>query len=67
MTKSIARLVTEVVRSKSKGNFAVLKEVSGAQIKAVLVAVIVFGLADAVATKAILTLESSQDLFEVMR
>jgi hypothetical protein len=66
MTKSVKQRLAETVRSKSKGNFAVLKKVGGAHIKAVLVAVIVLGVAYAVATKAILTLESSQDLFEEM-
>ena len=67
MTKSSTHRFAVDVRSKGKRSFAVLKKVSGAQIKAVLVAAIVFGFAYAVATKAILALESSQDLFEVMR
>jgi hypothetical protein len=67
MRKSVRHHLEETVHSKSKGNFAVLKNVGGAHIKAVLVAAIVLGVAYAVVTKAILTLESSQDLFEVMR
>jgi hypothetical protein len=67
MTKTGTHRLAEDVRSKGKRSFAVLKKVGGAQIKAVLVAAIVFGLAYAVATKAILALDSSQDLFEVMR
>jgi hypothetical protein len=66
MTKSVKHPLKETVRSKSKGNFSVLRKVGGAHIKAALVAAIVLGVAYAVTTKAILTLESSQDLFEVM-
>jgi hypothetical protein len=57
MTKSVTHRLAEVVRSKSKRNFAVLKKVGGAHIRSVLVAAIVFGLAYAVETKAILALE----------
>jgi hypothetical protein len=67
MMKSSPHRLADDVRSKGKRNFSVLKKVSGAQIKAVLVAAIVFGLAYAIETKAILALELSQDLFEVMR
>lgn len=67
MTKSVKQhRFAEAVRSKSKGNFAVFKRVGGAHIKTALVAAIVIGVAYAVATKAILTLESSQDIFEEM-
>jgi hypothetical protein len=51
---------------KAKETSLFSKKFSGAQLKAVLVAAIVFGLAYAIETKAILALESSQDLFEVM-
>ena len=57
MTKSVMRHLAKVVRSRSKGGFAVLKKVSDAHIKVGLVA--------AVETKAILALESSQYPFEV--
>jgi hypothetical protein len=67
MTNSSPHRLAEDVRSKGKRSFAVLKKISGAQIKAVLVATIVFGFAYAIETKAILALESSQDRFEVMR
>jgi hypothetical protein len=66
MTKSAKHRIEETVRSKSKGNFSVLGKIGGAHIKAALVAAIVLGVAYAVTTRAILTLESSQDLFEVM-
>jgi hypothetical protein len=51
---------------KSKES-AVLKRVNGAHVKLGLVAAAFFILAYAVETKAILALESSQDLFEVIR
>ena len=47
-------------------SFAVLKKIGGAHFKLGLVAVL-FALAYAVETKAVLNLESSQDLFEVRR
>jgi hypothetical protein len=67
MTKSVTHRLAEVVRPKSKRNFAVLKRVGGAHIRPVLIVAVVFGFAYAIVTKAILALESSQDLFEVMR
>jgi hypothetical protein len=65
MTKSVMRHLAKVVRSRSKGGFAVLKKVSDAHIKVGLVAAAIFALAYAVETKAILALESSQYPFEV--
>jgi hypothetical protein len=67
MTKSVMHRFVKVLPSRSKRSFAVLKTVSGAHIKVGLVAAILFALAYAVETKAILALESSQNLFEVMR
>jgi hypothetical protein len=64
MTNSIMQRLAKVVRSKS---IAVLKKVNGAHVKLGLVAAALFVLAYAVETKAILALESSQDLFEVIR
>jgi hypothetical protein len=67
MTNSVVRRLAKVVRSKSKRSFAVLKTVNGAHVKLGLVAAALFVLAYAIETKAILVLESSQDLFEVIR
>jgi hypothetical protein len=59
--------LAKVFRSISQKSLAVLKRVNGAHVKLGLVAVAFFILAYAVETKAILALESSQDLFEVIR
>ena len=67
MTNSVMRRLAEVFRSKSKRSLAVLKKVNGAHVKLGLVAAAFFVLAYAVETKAILALESSQNLFEVIR
>jgi hypothetical protein len=63
---SVMQPLAKVVRSKSKRSFAVLKKVNGAHVKLGLVAAALFVLAYAVETKAILALESSQNLFEVI-
>ena len=60
------RRLAEVFRSKRKRSLAVLKKVNGAHVKLGLVAAAFFILAYAVETKAILALESSRDLFEVI-
>jgi hypothetical protein len=67
MTNSVMQRLAKVFRSKSKRSLAVLKKVNGAHVKLGVVAVAFFVLAYAVETKAILALESSQDLFEVIR
>jgi hypothetical protein len=67
MTKRVMRRLAKALHSGSKRSFAVLKTVGGAHIKVGLVAAVLFALAYAVETKAILALESSQNLFEVMR
>jgi hypothetical protein len=67
MTKSVMRRLARVVRSGSKRSVAVLEKVGGAHVKVGLLAAILFFLVYAVETKAIFALESSQDLFEVMR
>jgi len=67
MTNNVMRRLAEVFRSKSKRSLAVLKKVNGAHVKLGLVAAAFFVLAYAVETKAILALESSQNLFEVIR
>jgi hypothetical protein len=67
MTKSVMQRLANVVRSKSKRILAVLKKVNRAHVELGLVAAALFVLVYAVETKAILALESSQDLFEVIR
>jgi hypothetical protein len=67
MTKSVMQRLANVVRSKSKRIFAVLKKVNRAHVELGLVAAALFVLVYVVETKAILALESSQDLFEVIR
>jgi hypothetical protein len=67
MTNNLMYRLARVVRSKSKKTFAVLKKIGGAHFKLGLVAAALFALAYAVETKAVLNLESSQDLFEVRR
>jgi hypothetical protein len=67
MTNSIMRHLAKVFRSRSQKSLAVLKRVNGEHVKLGLVAAAFFILAYAVETKAILALESSQDLFEVIR
>jgi hypothetical protein len=67
MTNSVMQHLAKVFRSISQKSLAVLKRVNGAHVKLGLVAVALFILAYAVETKAILALESSQDLFEVIR
>jgi hypothetical protein len=67
MTKSVARRLARILRIKGKRSFAVLKKINGTHIKVGLVAAVLFLSAYAVETKAILTLETSQNLFEVMR
>jgi hypothetical protein len=67
MTNNVMRRLAEVFRSKSKRSLAVLKKVNGTHVKLGLVAAAFFVLAYAVETKAILALESSQNLFEVIR
>jgi hypothetical protein len=67
MTNRVMHRLAKILRSGSKRSFAVLKTAGGARIKLGLVAAVLFALAYAVETKAILALESSQNLFEVMR
>ena len=67
MTNSVMQRLAEILCSKSKRSLAVLKKVNGAHVKLGLVAAAFFVLAYAVETKAILALESSQNLFEVIR
>jgi hypothetical protein len=66
MTNSVTQRLAKIVRSKSKRSLAVLKRVNSAHVKLAIVATALFVLAYAVETKAILVLESSQDLFEVI-
>lgn len=65
--RSAIDLLAKLVRATGKRSFAVFKKIGGTNFKPGLVAVVLFALAYAVETKAVLTLQSSQDLFEVMR
>jgi hypothetical protein len=67
MTNSVMQRLANVVRSKCKGSLSVLKKVNEAHVKLGLFAAALFVLAYVVETKAIVALESSQDLFEVIR
>jgi hypothetical protein len=67
MRNSTIRRLAKFARSKGKNGFAVVKKASGTRFRMGLVALALFALAYAVETKAVLILESSQDLFEVMR
>ena len=67
MTNGVKQRLVKDVRSKSKKSLAVLKKINSANVKLGLVAAAFFVLAYAVETKAILVLESSQDLFKVIR
>ena len=67
MTNGVMLRLAKVVRSKSKRTLAVVKEVNGARVKLGIVAAAFFLLAYAVETKAILALQSPQNLFEVIR
>jgi hypothetical protein len=67
MTNGVKQRLVKDAHSKSKKSFAVLKKVNGAHVVLGLVAAAFFVLAYAVETKAILVLESSQDLFKVIR
>jgi hypothetical protein len=66
VTNSVMQRLAKVVCSKRKRRVAVLKQVNGAYVKLAVVAAALFVLAYAVETKAILALESSQDLFEII-
>jgi len=66
MTNSIMQHLAKVFRSRSQKSLAVLKRVNGVHVKLGLVGAAFFILAYAVETKAILALESSHDLFEVI-
>jgi hypothetical protein len=67
VTNSLMQRLAKLVRSKCKMSVAVLKKVDRVHLKLGIVAAALFVLAYAVETKAILALESSQDLFEVIR
>jgi len=66
MMKSVAHRLARILHTKSKTSFAVFKRVDKAHIKVGLVGAVLFAAAYAVETKAIISLESSQHLFEVM-
>jgi hypothetical protein len=67
MLRSNCYLETDMLRIRfpSRRSFASLKKVSGAHIKVGLIAAVLFALASAVGTRAILDLESSPNPLEV--
>ena len=67
MSRSNCYMVTNMLRVRfpSRRSFAALKKVSGAHIKVGLIAAVLFALAYAVETRAILDLESSPNPLEV--
>jgi hypothetical protein len=65
MTKRVVQRLARVIRRKRKRGPAVLKSVNGKHFKIALV-VALFALACAVETRAILALETSQELFKVV-
>ena len=65
MTKSVMHCLAKVLRARSRRSIAGLRKVSGAHIKVGLVAAVLFALAYAVETKAVLDLELSPNLLEV--
>jgi hypothetical protein len=67
MTRNFMHRLEGVVRSMSKKILAILAKVGGPRIKVGLLAAALFTLAYVVETKAIFSLESSQNLFEVIR
>jgi hypothetical protein len=67
MTNNAIRRLARIIRSTSKKSFAAINKVIGAHFKLGLLAVALFVLAYAAETKAILVLESSQDLFGTIR
>jgi hypothetical protein len=67
MTKGVMHDLATGFRAITKRGLAVFKKVGGANILAGLVAVVLLASACAVETKAILSLETSQNLFEIMR
>mgnify|MGYP001255535960 CR=1 FL=1 len=66
MTKGVLHHLANILRSKSKTSFAALEKLNGTRFKLALFAAALFALAYAAETKAIIALESSQDLFEVI-
>jgi hypothetical protein len=67
MRISRIRHLAKIVRSKGQRSFGFLRKFGGAHVKTGLFAAALFALAYAVETKAVLSLESSQNLFEIMR
>jgi hypothetical protein len=59
-------LLAKFVHATGKRSSAVFKKATGTRFRLGLIAIVLFALAYVVETKAVLTLESSQDLFEVM-
>jgi ABC-type Fe3+ transport system permease subunit len=58
--------LAKAVRSKGRRSFALLRKLNGPHVRLGLFAAALFALAFAAETKAILALQSSQDLFDVI-
>ena len=67
MKKAVTHRLTQIMRSKCKRSLVALGKITGPRFKLALFAVALFALAYAAETKAIFSLESSQDLFDVIR
>jgi hypothetical protein len=67
MQKAVMHRIAQVMRSKCKRSLVALGKPNGPNFKLALFAAALFALAYAAETKAIFSLESSQDLFEVIR
>jgi|HubBroStandDraft_1064217.scaffolds.fasta_scaffold1895984_2 hypothetical protein len=66
MTNGSMHRLAEALRPSSKETFAVLKRIGGAPFAAGLVAAVLFASIYFIETKAILALESSPKIFEVV-
>jgi hypothetical protein len=67
MKKAVMHRVTQVMRSKCKSSLVALGKITGPRFELALFAAALFALAYAAETKSIFSLESSQDVFEVIR
>jgi hypothetical protein len=65
MTIDLMHRLAKAVRSKGSRSFALLRKLNSPRVRLGLFAAALFALAIAAETKAILALQSSQDLFDV--
>ena len=66
MKDSVKHRLAKIGRSTSKRSLAVLKKLNGENFKVGLIVAALFVLAFTLETRAIIALESSQDVFKVM-